>query len=259
MSNKCNSPATSVPSRDSFPVPHHTLPKANNTTTFINTNSNNNNNTTNSSKNPASLLQMEYDDFSTESESDIILSRQMQTNPMFSPRYASPPAGSGGKYMVKSKRTSWIVDVAETSTPSTPISLPENTQLPRSRKNSVDCHRRLLSLDQDAHERSSSFTKLREKRLSQSPIDHERASSVSSVLTDLSLSTSSSSEFPNLCSSSKREHFYLLQRMPKIRLIAFYFSIFFFFFLIAFFFIKKKNTYIITTFYFLFLKKSSHR
>jgi hypothetical protein len=145
MSNKCNSPATSVPSRDSFPVSHHhqqhTLPKANNTTNFINTNNNN----TNNSKKPASLLQMEYDDSSTESESDIILSRQMQaSNPMFSPRYASPPAGSGGKYMVKSKRTSWIVDVAETSTPSTPISLPENTQLPRSRKNSVDYHRRLF-------------------------------------------------------------------------------------------------------------------
>ncbi|KAI8887230.1 hypothetical protein K501DRAFT_330660 [Backusella circina FSU 941] len=183
-----NSPATSVPSRDSISVSHH---------------NNNNNN-----KKPTSLLQIDNninnsnnDDYasSTGSESDIIQSRQMHTNSIFSPRYASPPAGSGGKYMVKSKRTSWIVDVAETSTPSTPISLPENTQLPRSRKNSVDCHRRLLSLDD---ERASSFIKLREKRASQSPIiDHERASSVSSVLTDISLSTSSSSEFPNLCSS----------------------------------------------------------
>lgn len=46
----------------------------------------------------------------------------------FSPRYSSPPAGSGGKYMVRSKRASWIDGSSSMtphdSTPSTPITQP---------------------------------------------------------------------------------------------------------------------------------------
>lgn len=47
----------------------------------------------------------------------------------FSPRYSSPPAGSGGKYMVRSKRASWI-DASSSmhdtsSTPSTPTTQPQ--------------------------------------------------------------------------------------------------------------------------------------
>lgn len=89
--------------------------------------------------------------------------RSPQQQAVFSPRYASPPAGSGGKYMVKSKRASWIDASAAASssaaaaiatahqhplptttsnegsstpsTPSTPVGYPE--RLAKSRKSSV--------------------------------------------------------------------------------------------------------------------------
>ncbi|KAG2176702.1 hypothetical protein INT44_007366 [Umbelopsis vinacea] len=71
-----------------------------------------------------------------------------------SPKYASPPVGSGGKYMLKSKRASWIDANAANpppittnftpygegssgSTPSTPISGAEGARQLHSRKNSV--------------------------------------------------------------------------------------------------------------------------
>ncbi|KAI9010476.1 hypothetical protein CLU79DRAFT_773210 [Phycomyces nitens] len=60
----------------------------------------------------------------------------------FSPRYASPPAGSGGKYMIKSKRASWI-DGSSTSTPlphhsldSTP-NTPDSMRIPKGRNSSI--------------------------------------------------------------------------------------------------------------------------
>ncbi|KAK4515895.1 uncharacterized protein ATC70_010853 [Mucor velutinosus] len=108
---------------------------------------------------------------------------------MASLRYAnSPPAGSGGKYMVKSKRSSWIVDAGVerggggggsigvqptaatsdtiNSTPSTPVSLPETVRFSRSRKSSTIDERSKL------RENNFFFDK------------HHRASSISSILTD---------------------------------------------------------------------------
>lgn len=71
-----------------------------------------------------------------------------------SPKYASPPVGSGGRYMLKSKRASWIDANAANppviatnfpaygegssgSTPSTPVSGPESIKQVHSRKNSI--------------------------------------------------------------------------------------------------------------------------
>ncbi|KAI9323113.1 hypothetical protein BX666DRAFT_2021869 [Dichotomocladium elegans] len=82
--------------------------------------------------------------------------QQQPSHLNYSPRYASPPVGSGGKYMVKSKRASWIdgsaasisssspalpqsssfVDGSGTpSTPSTPIA--DGVRLSKSRKSSM--------------------------------------------------------------------------------------------------------------------------
>lgn len=117
--------------------------------------------------------------------------------PLFIPRYAnSPPAGSGGKYMMKSKRASWIVDagatasVAETmsyhsgssaSTPLTPISFPETARSARSRKTSAistDSTKRFIPFEESTsplnnnntmdsclnYNKSGSISKLRENR-----------------------------------------------------------------------------------------------
>ncbi|KAI7895292.1 uncharacterized protein EV154DRAFT_457800 [Mucor mucedo] len=108
------------------------------------------------------------------SESDVF-----SRNPL---RYHSPPAGSGGKFMKKTNRTSWT---PSESTPSTPISLPETIKLTRSRKSSV------IAIDKRLDDKSGSIFKLRENRLPSSPkiFDedtriHHRNSSISSILTD---------------------------------------------------------------------------
>lgn len=108
------------------------------------------------------------------SESDVF-----SRNPL---RYHSPPAGSGGKFMKKTNRTSWT---PSESTPSTPISLPETIKLTRSRKSSV------IAIDKRLDDKSGSIYKLRENRLPSSPkiFDediriHHRNSSISSILTD---------------------------------------------------------------------------
>lgn len=58
----------------------------------------------------------------------------------FSPRYSSPPAGSGGKYMVRSKRASWIDGSSSMtphdSTPSTPTTQP-STEIARASTKSI--------------------------------------------------------------------------------------------------------------------------
>lgn len=113
------------------------------------------------------------------------------TSPMYSLRYAnSPPAGSGAKYMIKSKRSSWIVDAGAergvgsigggvqaatasdtiNSTPSTPVSLPETVRFSRSRKSST------------MDENNSTRSKLRENNFFYER--HQRTSSISSILTD---------------------------------------------------------------------------
>ncbi|GAN07120.1 AGC/MAST/MAST protein kinase [Mucor ambiguus] len=130
------------------------------------------------------------------SESDTIANKiktaPSATSPMHSLRYAnSPPAGSGGKYMIKSKRSSWIVDagvergggiggggVVQTtdasdtmnSTPSAPGSLPETVRFSRSRKSST------------IDENNTTRSKLRESNFFFDR--HQRTSSISSILTD---------------------------------------------------------------------------
>lgn len=137
-----------------------------------------------------------------ESESGITIASRTpphSNTPLFIPRYAnSPPAGSGGKYMMKSKRASWIVDagatasVAETmsyhsgssaSTPLTPISFPETAKSARSRKTSAistDSSKRYIPFEESAsslsnqssmdsclnYNKSGSISKLRENRSS---------------------------------------------------------------------------------------------
>lgn len=125
------------------------------------------------------------------------------TSPMFSLRYAnSPPAGSGGKYMIKSKRSSWIVDAGvggvqtpssatasdtiNSSTPSTPVSLPETVRFSRSRKSST--------ID-DNNTRS----KLRENNFIYD--EHQRTCSISSILTD-NISILSDSEEYESCNDN---------------------------------------------------------
>jgi hypothetical protein len=87
----------------------------------------------------------------SQSQTSAMLTNQ-QSNA--SPKYASPPVGSGGKYMLKSKRASWIdanaanpppittnfspyAEGSSGSTPSTPISGTESARQLHSRKNSV--------------------------------------------------------------------------------------------------------------------------
>lgn len=138
------------------------------------------------------------------------------------PRYPnSPPAGSGGKYMMKSKRTSWIMDSGgptdTASTPSTPISLPENIKSGRSRKGSLvftdhtPCHqhhnRENISLEEIPTPprnfispssstsfmndiKSGSIYKLRQEKHY-----HRRNSSISSNLADNVASMSCSDEY----------------------------------------------------------------
>jgi hypothetical protein len=80
-----------------------------------------------------------------------MIANQSSASP--SPKFASPPVGSGGKYMLKSKRASWIDanaahpppistnfahgEGSSGSTPSTPISGNDSGRLIHSRKNSV--------------------------------------------------------------------------------------------------------------------------
>ncbi|KAI9302428.1 hypothetical protein BJ944DRAFT_242375 [Cunninghamella echinulata] len=90
-----------------------------------NNNSNNNNNTINNDLNentlgqhplgsfslPLSSLSTSNNISSPAAETSItppLQQQQQQQAGSYSPKYASPPAGSGGKYMVKSKRASWI-------------------------------------------------------------------------------------------------------------------------------------------------------
>lgn len=137
------------------------------------------------------------------SEADIHTTTS-NTSPMFSIRYAnSPPAGSGGKYMIKSKRSSWIVDTTvggvqtsssttasdtiNSSTPSTPVSLPETVRFSRSRKSST--------ID-DNNTRS----KLRENNFTYDK--HQRNCSISSILTD-NISILSGPDEYELCNNNE--------------------------------------------------------
>ncbi|KAI8141200.1 hypothetical protein BJV82DRAFT_619670 [Fennellomyces sp. T-0311] len=74
----------------------------------------------------------------TPADTSITIQARSPSKQQASPKYCSPPAGSGGRYMIKSKRASWF-DVRAASpssssvnespsTPSTPVSLPENVR-----------------------------------------------------------------------------------------------------------------------------------
>ncbi|KAG2231009.1 hypothetical protein INT48_001616 [Thamnidium elegans] len=119
------------------------------------------------------------------------------------PRYSSPPAGSGAKYMVRSKRASWIdgsSSITFDSTPSTPTTQPQSKIPPLCLPKTIE----------DNSLKSGSLSKLREDRQLQpkreSSVDsntplsatssntettqfHERKTSVSSIMTDSSLAS----------------------------------------------------------------------
>ncbi|KAG0172634.1 hypothetical protein DFQ28_007650 [Apophysomyces sp. BC1034] len=141
-------------------------------------------------------------------------SSQRSTSGTSSPRYASPPAGSGGKYMVKSKRASWIdasaasgpsshqADNSSPSAPSTPVFLPE--RLAKGRKSSTEIPtiptkpldkqdtepRSLHPASLSLMHKSGSLSRLRENRTPSTPPQRENS------LDSAAPSTSSSSEQP---------------------------------------------------------------
>lgn len=97
-----------------------------------------------------------YDiDYSSSPGSDDLYHR---SPPPPLPRYSSPPAGSGGKYMVRSKRASWIDGSSSItpydSTPSTPLNQPQSKIPPLVLPKSID----------DTSLKSGSLSKLREDR-----------------------------------------------------------------------------------------------
>ncbi|GAA5809844.1 hypothetical protein MFLAVUS_003259 [Mucor flavus] len=123
------------------------------------------------------------------SESDMLsLSRTPpHSSSVFTQRFTNspPPAGSGAKFMRKSKRTSLIVDGQTDSIPNTPNSLPELVKFNNNRNVVID--KRLSGIDDN---KSGSISKLRENRLPSPKLfeahsmQHNRNSSISSILTD---------------------------------------------------------------------------
>ncbi|KAG1437226.1 hypothetical protein G6F56_013206 [Rhizopus delemar] len=84
---------------------------------------------------------------------------------MYSPKYSSPPAGSGGKYMVRSKRASWI-DAS-------------------SMHESLAKGKHILSptISDDASLKSGSLSKLREDRQQQQLLQNPKADDFTSEKT----------------------------------------------------------------------------
>ncbi|KAI8136781.1 hypothetical protein BJV82DRAFT_638165 [Fennellomyces sp. T-0311] len=155
------------------------------------------------------------------------LTARSPQQPQSSPRYASPPAGSGGKYMVKSKRASWIDGSAqqqpplphppivtnEHSVPSTP-STPTD-RLAKSRKSSMAegmnintnpsssssptgspkgiVAKRLIDHPPELMHKSGSISKLRENRLSETPAV-KRSSYVDTDLDDVASTASTDTQ-----------------------------------------------------------------
>lgn len=152
------------------------------------------------------LFDMDYSS-SPGSDNDYMYHRSPPPPPL---RYSSPPAGSGGKYMVRSKRASWIDGSTYDSTPSTPTAQPQLKIPPLCLPKSIEDHHHHHSL------KSGSLSKLREDRQLQprreSSLDsstassslievvsddtsnhrkpsRERKASVSSIMTDSSLAS----------------------------------------------------------------------
>ncbi|KAI8367448.1 hypothetical protein EDC96DRAFT_506872 [Choanephora cucurbitarum] len=132
---------------------------------------------------------------------------------------SSPSTRNGGKYIVKSKRTSWIVDTTSggfeyPSVPSTPTSLPDNAKYTRNRKDSMATietlhnYKRVSNFDEysprknscnslsptsplspSLSSKSAFLNLLREKRISKGSNDdyafrRDRDSSISSIMSD---------------------------------------------------------------------------
>jgi hypothetical protein len=139
----------------------------------------------------------------------------------FSTRYSSPPAGSGGKYKVNSKRASWIDGSSSMtphdSTPSTPITQPttENIRTATSKPvsmmipplglpKSVQQQQQLPSSD-DSSLKSGSLFKLREDRQHQYQIPRRENSLDSGTPLSASSSTTDNSNHSFL-NKNQRKH-----------------------------------------------------
>ncbi|KAG0904370.1 hypothetical protein G6F34_000245 [Rhizopus arrhizus] len=98
------------------------------------------------------------------------------TSTSFSPKYSSPPAGSGGKYMVRSKRASWI-DASSSmahhdSIPTTPMTQSTKPLIPplgytHKQPNITTSIPSPQNMTDDASLKSGSLSKLREDRQQQ--------------------------------------------------------------------------------------------
>ncbi|KAI8879335.1 hypothetical protein K501DRAFT_287436, partial [Backusella circina FSU 941] len=170
-----------------------------------------------------SFLENNNMEYNSSPGSEIDTPHLQQRSPISSPRYASPPAGSGGKYMVRSKRASWIDASSsmsqETSSPCTsvvgmdskvmknmpPLALPrpeelksgslsklrKDRQYPPKRENSVETPSASSSADKRLHDEDSEEWSSQQD----SPVEkkrssfHERKASVSSIVTDSSLTS----------------------------------------------------------------------
>jgi hypothetical protein len=134
----------------------------------------------------------------------------------FSPRYSSPPAGSGGKYMVRSKRASWIDGSSSMtphdSTPSTPTTQPTITSKPASMMipplglpKPIQQQQTPSSCD-DNSLKSGSLSKLREDRQHQYQIPRRENSLDSAAPLSASSSTTDNSSHSFLLNKTQRKH-----------------------------------------------------
>ncbi|KAI8354074.1 hypothetical protein BD560DRAFT_357528 [Blakeslea trispora] len=153
-----------------------------------------------------------FDSKSTEEElisnslrnnTDIPYTSNPSTSTSFQHASSPPMTGNGGKYIVKSKRTSWIVDTASSgfdcsSTPSTPVSLPDNMRCTRNRKDSmatiesVYTYKRIPNFNENS-QRKNSYSSL--SPTSPFPLPLNSKSAFSSMLRENQISKSSSDDY----------------------------------------------------------------
>lgn len=116
------------------------------------------------------------------------------TSTPFSPRYSSSPAGSGGKYMVRSKRASWIdgssAITPHDSLPTTPTTQSSSSDTMRIKSIVIPQHSLSKQSNDDSSLKSGSLSKLREDRQQQQFQFPRRESSLDSTTAPLSASSS---------------------------------------------------------------------
>lgn len=139
----------------------------------------------------------------------------------FSPRYSSPPAGSGGKYMVRSKRASWIDGSSSMtphdSTPSTPTTMAaqpsssEITRAPPTKSIMIPplglpkpLQNQVLPCSDDSSLKSGSLSKLREDRQQQYQAPKRENSLDSGAPLSASSSTTENSSHSFLLNKSRK-------------------------------------------------------